>query len=77
MIAIAAVIMEGFPTSLNMMQPTYMSSLRGCSLYQKRDLPMTYEISQVNIPTPISLILHVSVTPEVGLATEIGQNTKI
>ena len=64
--------MEDFPPLLNMLQPTYLSILRGWSFYQKRDLPMTFEISQVNIPTPNSPILHVSVISEVGLATEIG-----
>ena len=64
--------MEGFPPLLNMVQPTYFSILRRWSFYQKRDLPMTYEISQVNIPTPNSPILHVSVISELDLATEIG-----
>ena len=64
--------MEGFPPPLNMVQPTYFNILRRWSFYQKRDLPMRYQISQENIPTPNSPILHVSVISEVGLATEIG-----
>ena len=64
--------MEGFPPLLNMVQPIYFSILRRWSFYQKRDLPMTCEISQVNIPTPNSSMLHLSVISEVGLATEIG-----